>query len=415
MPLVTAPLFTLNSQYRPNIFLLSMTSANPLVLAQASIVVNGSGVTSISKSTTFEISGTYYFEFDVSKILQLSSAPKAQDKSTIFPNTLNIPYNIDNTDSHTEVGLIVSYYYNDPITGLLTQYGTIDTIPFGYPAINGTRQTKDWNNMGLDDYIMQLYNNSPFLTNAPQFYKLCREENHYISFVQDTSDTVRVITQDSSGAGIDDGLFAISPNIDLVPTTIGVGVPNLNGVTYFSGSVNINNPNIAQYQIIVGNSYAFGGGGYIFVATSEIRVFGLIECCSERTLRLHWMNRLGGIDAYTFRSKKTITEKNKSEIAQKPITSWGYSLPVAQSYDKGKFKINNNTFVEYEAESTFYTEEEGAWIAELLSSPEVYLETDYGLVSVVITDSNIKLVENDELLNITITFIESNNVSTQSN
>jgi hypothetical protein len=71
--------------------------------------------------------------------------------------------------------------------------------------------------------------------------------------------------------------------------------------------------------------------------------------------------------------------------------------------------------VEYEVESKFYSETEGLWIAELLSSPEVYLETSDGLIAVVITDSSITTSENDELLNVTINFVESNNISVQQN
>jgi len=121
MPLVTAPLFTLNSQYRPNVFVMSMTNADPLVLAQASIVVDGLGVTSIQKAPAYNIGTTYYFVFDVAKVLQTYSAPKGQNKTSVFLNTINAAYEVANPDIHTRVGLIVSYYYNDPTTGLLTQ------------------------------------------------------------------------------------------------------------------------------------------------------------------------------------------------------------------------------------------------------------------------------------------------------
>jgi hypothetical protein len=101
MPLVTAPPFALNSQYRPNKFLVSMTSANALVLAQATIVVDSLGVTSMSKSPLYNIGTTYYFEFDVAKVLQTYSAPKSTAKTTVFPDTLNTPLNVSNTDCHT--------------------------------------------------------------------------------------------------------------------------------------------------------------------------------------------------------------------------------------------------------------------------------------------------------------------------
>jgi hypothetical protein len=418
MPLVTAPLFTLNSQYRPNVFVMSMTSSDPLVLAQASIVVDGIGVTSMQKAPAYNIGTTYYFVFDVAKVLQTYSAPKGQQKTTVFPNTLAVPFNASNTDIHTRVGLIVSYYYNDPTTGLLTQFVTTDTVSTGYPAIAGTRQTRNWNNMGMNGYIMVTGSgSSPFLTNCPNktgsFYPICPTENAYLSFVPNTCNAVRVQTVDSAGAGIDNGLFSITPNTNLVPTTVGVGMINLATQTYFDGSVNMSDPNLDEYRIYVGNAYLIAGN-WLFVEASEGRVYRKIECCNERRVRLHWLNRLGGADAYTFTSKKKVEESTKSETAQKPL-SWATSAPPATSYDKGMFKIFQEVTKEYEVESSFYSEAEGAWIAELLSSPEVYMETSDGLIAVVIQDGKITLSENDELLNVVIQFVEANYISVQSN
>lgn len=418
MPLVTAPPFALNSQYRPNKFLVSMTSSDPLVLAQASIVVDSIGVTSMSKSPLYNIGTTYYFEFDVAKVLQTYSAPKSTAKTTVFPDTLGVPLNVSNTDCHTQVGLIISYLYNDPVTGLLTQFATVDTIATGYPATNGTRQTRNFAAMGMDAYIMVTGSGiTPFLTNFPNVvgnpYPICSTENSYISFIPNTCNAVLIETVDSAGTLIEDGLFSITPNTNLVPTTIGVGMINLATQTYFTGAVNMSDPNIAEYRVYVGNAYLIGLN-WLFVQASEQRVFKKIECCAERSTRLHWLNRLGGADAYTFSSKKTIKQKNKSELAQVPQT-WTYNTPPTTIYDRGLFKIAQDVTIDYEVESKFYTEAEGLWIAELLSSPEVYLETSDGLVAVVITDSSITTSENNELLNVTINFVESNNISVQQN
>ena len=395
-----------------------MTSADPLVLAQASIVVDSFGVTSMSKSPLFNIGTTYYFEFDVAKVLQTYSSPKSTGKTSVFPNTLNAPLNVLNTDCHTVVGLIISYFYNDTTTGLLTLFGTSDIIPTAYPATIGTRQTRNFASMGMDAYSMVAGSGTtPFLTNYPNpvgsSYPICPNENHYISFITNTSNAVKVETLDSAGALIDLGLFSVTPNANLVPTTIGVGMVNLASQTYFSGSVNMANANISEYRIYVGNAFLIGSN-WLFVQASEVRVFKKIECCAERSTRLHWLNRLGGIDAYTFSSKKKIEQKNKSELAQVPQT-WSYTTPPTTIYDRGLFKIAQEVTVVYEVESKFYTEAEGAWIAELLSSPEVYLETSLGLVAVVITDSSITTTENNELLNVTISFVEANNISVQQN
>jgi hypothetical protein len=412
MPITTAPLFFPNSQYRPNIFLMSMASANPLVMATASIVVDGVGVTNMTKSPLFFFGTTYYFEFDIRKVLQTYSAPKSQTKTTIFPDDLNVPYNQQNNDCHTYVGLIVSYYYNDPTTGLLTQFATIDTVPYGYYATNGTRQTLDF--MGMDNYVMDTLNGgTEFLTNRPNPYTICTSENLYLSFIPYLSDTFQVVAV-AGGVGINTGLASITPDATFVPATIGVGMVNLASQVYFDGLVNINNPAIDYYLITVGKSFFFGSF-WTFVPTSQTHRYNIErECCEEKRIRLHWMNRLGGVDAFTFPNGKMIVQKTKSNQAQKPLP-FGFITPPTASYDKGLFKFNQETVRVWEVSSQFYDNDTGEWLSELISSPEVYLETSSGLVSVIIDDADMTISESDELINLTIRFIESNQISTQQN
>jgi len=363
---------------------MSMTSADPLVLAQASIVVDSVGVTSMQKAPAYNIGTTYFFLFDVAKVLQTYSAPKGQTKTSVFPQLLNVAYDSANTDIHTQVGLIVSYYYNDPTTGLLTQFATTDTVATSYPAIAGTRQTRDWNNMGMEDYIIDypivggVYDRY-FLTNQRSVYPtattktnnpipICSGENLTMTYVpSSTTNALRIIRYDANQNVIGTaGFIQITPGSTLTPRTIGAGIAQLQAQTM--------TPSNPMAGIATGNYYSIQAGNLTLPSTFVLQgvkyMYKVVECCNERTVRLHWLNRLGGSDAYTF---------------------------------------------EYEVESSFYTEQEGAWIAELLSSPEVYMETSDGLIAVVIQDSSITLSENEELLNVVIQFVEANYISVQSN
>ena len=428
MALVTAPLFTLNSQYRPNVFVMSMTSTDPLVLAQASIVVDGTGVTSMQKAPAYNIGTTYYFVFDVAKVLQTYSAPKGQQKTTVFLNTLNAAYEVASADIHTRVGLIVSYYYNDPTTGLLTQFATTDTVTTNYPAIAGTRQTRNWADMSMNSYILDyptvggVYDRY-FLTNQRSVYPtattqtnnpipICSGENLTMTYVpSSTTNALRVIRYDANQNVIGTaGFIQITPGSTLTPRTIGAGIAQLQAQTM--------TPSNPMAGIATGNYYSIQAGNLTLPSTFVLQgvkyMYKVIECCNERAVRLHWLNRLGGSDAYTFTSKKKVQESTKSETAQKPL-GWLTTVPPATSYDKGVFKIHQEVTKEYEVESSFYDEQQGAWIAELLSSPEVYMETSDGLIAVVIQDSKITLSENEELLNVAIQFVEANYISVQSN
>lgn len=428
MPIVTAPHFTLNSQYRPNVFVMSMTSSDPLVLAQASIVVDSLGVTSMQKAPAYNIGTTYYFIFDVAKVLQTYSAPKGQQKTTVFLDTIDAAYEVASADIHTEVGLIVSYYYNDPTTGLLTQFATTDTVTTNYPAIAGTRQTRNWADMSMNSYILDnpiipsvydvyfltnqrsLYPQSSVKTNNP--IPICSGENLTMSYVpSSTTNALRVVVYDATQTVVGvAGFIQIVPGSTLTPRTIGAGIQQLQATTM--------TPSNPITGIPTGHYYSIQACNLVLPSTATLHgvkyMYKVIECCNERAVRLHWLNRLGGSDAYTFTSKKKVQESTKSDTAQKPL-GWLTTVPPATSYDKGTFKIFQEVTKEYEVESTFYDEQQGAWIAELLSSPEVYMETSDGLIAVVIQDSKITLSENEELLNVAIQFVEANYISVQSN
>lgn len=427
MPLVISPLFALNSQYRPNYFVMSMASANPLVLAQAAVVVAGSTVSSMSKSPAYNIGSTYYFEFDVAKILQTVSAPKAEAMTTVFAKNKNTSYDDFSEDIHSEVGLIVSYFYNDPVTGLLTNLGVVDTVPIGYPAIAGTRQTRDYNSMGMNSYILDypavggvydLY----FLTKLQSVYPtastkttnpilISNGEDLTMSYVPSANtNALRVVVYDENQSVVGSaGFIQITSSSNLTPRTIGAGIEQLLATTM--------TPSNPMSAIQTGYYYSIQAGNLILPSTFILQgvkyMFKVVEKC-EHSVRLHWLNRLGGADAYTFKSKKVVSEKTKSSTAQKPLR-WDLVFPPTTLQDKGMFKFQQETIREYEVTSTFYTPEQGEWIAELLSSPEVYMETDYGLIAIVVTDGSITTFENEELLTVTVKFIEANEISLQQN
>jgi hypothetical protein len=436
MPVVYTPPYAPNSQYRPNVFVTYQTGIpNPLVLAIASIVVDSVVVTTIRKPPAYTVGGgpiDYYFEFDVSKVLQTVSAPNAKIITSVFPKDLNQSYNVLNSDCHTSVGLIISYYYIDPVTNTLTQLMSsgspvIDIIGSGYYATIGTRQTLDY--MGLDNYVID-YPTLPniydkyWLTKlpyvAPQAVTktnnpilICKTDNLNMSYIPTAgTNALRVIIYDANQSIVDSGFVTMTPNSTLTPRSIGVGLPQLSQFTFSNALMPLllaALPVGYYYSIQVGNLIAPSA----FTLQGVKYMFKMVDCCANK-VRLHWLNRLGGSDAYTFTNKKTVLESNSSEIAQK-MQTWIQGSPSVYTWDKGRYKIQQTVLKEYEVESSFYDVSWGEWLAELLSSPEVYMETPSGLVSVVITDSQIKIEETNELINVTVKFSESNNISVQQN
>jgi len=87
-------------------------------------------------------------------------------------------------------------------------------------------------------------------------------------------------------------------------------------------------------------------------------------------------------------------------LSKKPL-NWDYTAsPPLNVHDKGAFKIDIKAGEFYEVESSFYGEDKGAWIAELLSSPETYIETAQGLIACTVDDGDITISDIDNLLTV---------------
>jgi len=417
MAITVTPPYTPNSIYRPNVFIASQASANPLVLCKAEVYVDGTLEATIQRAPFLEFAGIYYFSIDVSSVLRNKKAPLSSNLTTIFGNSIGaigVPAGNTNTDCHADVFIIVTYFYRDPTTGLLTDLGVTDNS-ITTEAIIATRQTRD--NMDLAPYVMGTPGFNPWLSNRPldssgqfEYIDICETENYYHTCIPYTSNCFEVNTYDINGTPIDTGLAAIPVPSDTRPVTIGLGVPNLTAQPYFDGAVNILDPNIAYYRVRVG--FATFAGVWFFSGRSVLLQFNLGECCEDRAFRLHFMNRLGGAEAYTFNSRKVVEEVNKSEVAQKPQT-WNFATATTNVFDKGKFKIQNTNLTQYRLEGKFYDESEAEYIKDLLSSPEVYWETSDGLVAVVVLDAVFTKSETETFTKLELTVVEANDNSVQ--
>lgn len=90
-------------------------------------------------------------------------------------------------------------------------------------------------------------------------------------------------------------------------------------------------------------------------------------CCGQDTIRLFFVNYLGGIDAVNFKS--TLEElETRSD-------SWKKSLPYPmQKWDGGsqRFNVQSNEIVT--CETTCFQEEDQNWLKELTSTPNAWIQ-----------------------------------------
>lgn len=92
-----------------------------------------------------------------------------------------------------------------------------------------------------------------------------------------------------------------------------------------------------------------------------------IDSCDQDTVRIHFLNSLGTIDAMNFK-KQTIEHAPKSATSQTPTP---YPL-VKTGHSLKRFNVNaNETWV---ATSIEYDEDQMEWVKELLDSPMAWME-----------------------------------------
>lgn len=142
------------------------------------------------------------------------------------------------------------------------------------------------------------------------------------------------------------------------------------------------------------------------VATSPINQLG--GCCEDDKVRIHFLNRLGGIDAINF---KLLNEEHeaKSDGFEKPI-----QYPLVKS-EHGGSRLNVKSNDTFKAVNTTYSENEKNWLEELFDSPLAWMEwegtegQDDSYIPVIIKDVKFDKVKEEDRFNyeVTIEFILS--------
>jgi hypothetical protein len=121
-----------------------------------------------------------------------------------------------------------------------------------------------------------------------------------------------------------------------------------------------------------------------FVAPVKTITIEIVAACSKfDTIRLHWLNNLGGWDSYNF-TKQSLKSMDIDRKQFKKMQSINYSK-------SDRLKTNYNTTItdKLQINSDWISDEMADWFQGLLTSPIVYLERGAdNFIAVNITNSN---------------------------
>lgn len=297
------------------------------------------------------------------------------DCSGIMASTLSSPLIVDGTLTTFYDSAINEYYiivYEKYGTTPITQANQSSSTLY---AFNGSLRHPDWIDFDYQNYNADTNNStSPrlFLTSWPRAkrYYCGLEERVFLGIIcDDTGMNLRVRIYNSSGSQIATDLVSVTLSnfivFDASPSTI---IANT--------SITQGNFDAAAYYTI--EARPTGGGAYSG-ASEAFRIDIDLECHRYETKRLHWLNKFGVWDSFTFTLVSVDSTAVESYGYQRERGVWDNT-----SYLYPRYQGENVTFAKRATDqlilnSDWISQEVQQWLVRsLYESPVVYLEQENG-------------------------------------
>ena len=285
------------------------------------------------------------------------------------------------------------------------KYGTTPTIQASatsttLKAFNAALEHPEWINWDYTDYDPNATQNAKFLTYFPRSKRpLCgMDENFYLGYLEQTA---------SAGVTLVCELYDIQGNVIASDFSISLTSVEFN-ILNVGPQVIIANSTITQTDFDDCYRYFV----YVDVAgissTETFFIYMDLECKRYDTYRLHWLNKLGAWDSFTFALVSTDTATVESFGYQRDPgvwdnTSYTYPLYQGQKVNYAKTKTKQLTL-----NSDWISEDVQNWLVQsLYDSPLVYMEAENGtqFEPIKVTNSNytLKKRRRDGLIQETVT------------
>ena len=260
-------------------------------------------------------------------------------------------------------------------------------------VFNAALRHQDFVNWDYLNYNISTYNmmgsGMKYLTSWPRTYKyLCGlTEKVFLGFISN-----------DSGLQVDIRLYNAANTLIVSSLGNAITFQPLNVIDASPQNI-INNTAITSgdfstcvYYTVRTN--ASGGGAY--TGRSEVfKIYIDTECQRYPAKRLHWLNKFGVYDSFTFTLVSTDSTKVEGNRYEKEKGVWNnedYVYPLYQGESSTYSKRAEDTLI---LNSDWIKEEVQNWLVrELYESPKVYLESDGNFEPVNVTNASYKLKVN---------------------
>lgn len=271
-------------------------------------------------------------------------------------------------------GLLVTTYDPDDANNTNWDYYFGDSDPIEFRNVyNWTESHYDYNGFLYTDYLLNS-TSGKFLSEAPLVKNIESGVNEFIGLlyydgVAAKNYKLEVLTYDISDSVLNtdyiditewDGSYTIIP--DNTYLSIAIGTDNLI-------NQGISLTNVAYYTIQVINDDG---------DVSELRRFNIVEACNA-PVRVHWINKYGKQDTYTFTG-------NKSESLTHKASTYYKALGDYSSEKRGSTVNQNISTSNFTAFTKSIGQDTYNFIASMLVTKQAWIEEDGEYYPIVIED-----------------------------
>ncbi len=372
---------TITAAYRP-ILWTAISNDSDIVRMIADVKINGTIRENSDQDVRIGTSGT--FDFDVQST--------AQDFLTFNNQSISGNSLINAGSSEVEV-LLDFYEVLETTANLLSTAwradgsGTPDATGSTIWAINTTLQHEETQDM--DIYTIDNFTKK-FLTNAPSTQRIGSSETIQLSFVSNISNIKFRIEQfNSAGATISNVLSSATAMTDKAGVVLVDASGMLAAAVKFTVSITDNTN----------------------VTISETRTFTIDRKEYDVPIRLKWLNPLGGMDSYTFVSKKVGETRGSFKSFEKLLDN-----PFTIN-ERGKTVLSSKSRDAFEVWSRAEPRATLLWLAEILGNHvQAFIDDGTNFIPILITSRKAKYLDSEnELFQMSFKYEKSHDRESQRN
>ena len=278
---------------------------------------------------------------------------------------------------------------------------------------NGVRNEIEWLDFDYTNYIINTTSTTKkFLTDSPRTIRIDSGQSHQLSFiVNEKYGANKYVVKAYSGYNATGSLLANGVVANTTPSTdwasryfrIPVGTYDIGNIdpTLYTDSLLGTTPSTA---LTGAASYTIHLEDNTNAQTSEKVTFNINETCTKyNEVRVHFLNRLGGYDAFNFYLKSIHQTDIKKDKYDQQHHDWNGSSYTYTKKNRGTTDYNVSLKKKLTVNTDYLTEEESVWMEDLITSPSAYIEENNELIAVNLDARRIqrKTSLNDKLMQYT--------------